>query len=90
MPSGNFHYYLCAKLNTEATSGTQKLHCNMVKFRFTSLYSNQQIDLDLHLTVSRVPGYITTTGCSVYKQSCAHYINDQRNVAKMEHIFKLF
>ena len=30
----------------------------MVKFRFTSLYSNQQIDLDLCLTGSRVPGYI--------------------------------
>ena len=26
MSSGNFHYYLCAKLNAEATSGTQKLH----------------------------------------------------------------
>ena len=38
MPSGNFHYYLCAKLNAEATSGTQKLHCYVVKFRFTSLY----------------------------------------------------
>ena len=27
MPSGNFHYYLCAMLNAEATSRTRKLHC---------------------------------------------------------------
>ena len=59
MPSGNFHYYLCAKLNAEATSGTRKLHCYVVKFRFTSLYDNRQLDLDLHLTGSQVPGYIT-------------------------------
>ena len=57
MPSGNFHYYLCAKLNAEATSRTQKLHCYVVKFRFTSLYGNQQLDLDLHLTG---PGYQVT------------------------------
>ena len=58
MPSGNFHYYLDTKLNADVTSGTQKLHCYVVKFRFTSLYGNQQLDLDLHLTGSRVPGYI--------------------------------
>ena len=44
MPSENVHYYLCAKLNAEATSGTRKLHCYVVKFRFTSLYGNQQLD----------------------------------------------
>ena len=30
----------------------------MAKFRFTSLYGNWQLDLDLHLTGSWVPGYI--------------------------------
>ena len=44
MPSGNFHFDLCAKLNAEATSGTGKLHCYVVKFRFTSLYGNQELD----------------------------------------------
>ena len=38
MPSGTFHYYLVTKLNADATSGTQQLHCYAVKFRFTSLY----------------------------------------------------
>ena len=38
MPSGTFHYYLFTKLNTDATSRTQQLHCYVVKFRFTSLY----------------------------------------------------
>ena len=46
MPSGNSHYYLVTKLNTDATSGTRQLHCYVVKFRFTSLYGNRQIDLD--------------------------------------------
>ena len=27
MPSGTFHYYLCAMLNADATSGTRQLHC---------------------------------------------------------------
>ena len=57
MPSGTFHYYLVTKLNADATSGTRQLHCYVVKFRFTSLYGNWQIDLDLRLTGSRVPGY---------------------------------
>ena len=58
MPSRNFHYYLCAKLNADVTSGTRQLHCYVVKCRFTSLYDNRQLDLDLHLSGSRVPGYI--------------------------------
>ena len=58
MPSGTFHYYLVTKLNADATSRTRQLHCYVVKFRFTSLYGNWQIDLDLHLTGSRIPGYI--------------------------------
>ena len=58
MPSGTFHYYLVTKLNADATSGTRQLHCYVVKFRFTSLCGNWQIDLDLCLTGSRVPGYI--------------------------------
>ena len=58
MPSRNFHYYLDTKLNADVTSGTQNLHCYVVKFRFTSLYGNRQLDLDLRLTGSRVPGYI--------------------------------
>ena len=57
MPSGNFHYCLDTKLNTDVTSGTQKKHCYVVKLRFTSLYGNRQLDLDLHLTGSWVPGY---------------------------------
>ena len=57
MPSGTFHYYLVTKLNADATSGTRQLHCYVVKLRFTSLYGNWQIELDLHLTGSRVPGY---------------------------------
>ena len=61
MPSGNFHYYLDTKLNADVTSGTRKLHCYVVKFRFTSLYGNRQLDLDLRLTGSRVPGYINLT-----------------------------
>ena len=43
---------------TDVTSGTWKLHCYAVKFRFTSLYSNRQLDLDLRLTGSQVPGYM--------------------------------
>ena len=39
MPSGTFHYYLVTNLNADATSGTWQLHCYVVKFRFTSLYS---------------------------------------------------
>ena len=61
MPSGTFHYYLVTKLNADATTETRHLHCYVVKFRFTSLYDNQQIDLDLCLTGSRVPGYNTTS-----------------------------
>ena len=38
MPSPNFHYYLSAKFNAKATSGTRQLHCYVVKSRFTSLY----------------------------------------------------
>ena len=44
MPSGNFHYCLDTKLNADVTSWTGKLHCYVVKFRFTSLYGNQQLD----------------------------------------------
>ena len=59
MPSGNFHYYLCAKLNAEANSRTQKLHCYVIKFRFTSLYGNWQLDRSRFApNWSRVPGYI--------------------------------
>ena len=43
MPSVNFHYYLVTKLNANVTSGTRKLHCYVVKFRFTSLYSHPRI-----------------------------------------------
>ena len=37
MPSGKFHCCLDTKLNPDVTSRTQKLHCYVVKFRFTSL-----------------------------------------------------
>ena len=59
MPSGNFHYYLDNKLNADVNIQDSKVALwYVVKFRFTSLYGNWQLDLDLHLTGSWVPGYI--------------------------------
>ena len=55
-------------LNTDATSGTRQLHCYMVKFRFTSLYGNRQIDLDLCLTGSWIPGYNKETSLEKIKE----------------------
>ena len=64
MPSGNFHYYLVTKLNADVTSRTRKLHCYVVKFRFTSLF--------LCSVLSRARSSLACASEGIFKRTFAH------------------
>ena len=72
MPSGTFHYYLCAKLNTDATSGTRQLHCYWENSQ-TFLYSKILVfhnGTQAMLSGSQVPGYTTVYLPSILESHC--------------------
>ena len=66
MPSGTFHYYLCAKLNADATSGTQQLHC---------YWENSQTFLYSKMAAARVVRLILLLGYSKNRISTINFMS---------------